>query len=126
MKFIAPIRPFQETLAKVTAVIPSKSTLSQLETVLVELKGNIRVFFRMRPKLGKESASNEGDDATVLDVPSDEIVAIRNEANDVFKTYEFDRCFGGDTTQGALNICITVFGEAPPGQAILRSGALCV
>ena len=41
MKFIAPIRPFQETLAKVTAVIPSKSTLSQLETVLVELKGNI-------------------------------------------------------------------------------------
>lgn len=30
---------------------------------------------------------------------------------------------GGDTTQGPLNICITVFGEAPPGQALLRSGA---
>ena len=30
---------------------------------------------------------------------------------------------GGDTTQGPLNICITVFGEAPPGQAILRNGA---
>jgi thiamine-monophosphate kinase len=24
---------------------------------------------------------------------------------------------GGDTTAGALNICITVFGEVPPGQA---------
>ena len=30
---------------------------------------------------------------------------------------------GGDTTQGPLNICITVCGEAPAGQALLRSGA---
>jgi thiamine-monophosphate kinase len=30
---------------------------------------------------------------------------------------------GGDTTQGPLNICITVFGEVPRGQALLRSGA---
>ena len=30
---------------------------------------------------------------------------------------------GGDTTQGPLNLCVTVFGEAPTGQALLRSGA---
>ena len=30
---------------------------------------------------------------------------------------------GGDTTAGPLNICITAFGEVPPGQALLRSGA---
>jgi len=30
---------------------------------------------------------------------------------------------GGDTTQGPFNICITVFGEVPSGQALLRSGA---
>jgi len=30
---------------------------------------------------------------------------------------------GGDTTQGPLTICITVFGEVPAGQALLRSGA---
>ena len=30
---------------------------------------------------------------------------------------------GGDTTQGPLNICITVFGEVPAGAALLRSGA---
>ena len=30
---------------------------------------------------------------------------------------------GGDTTAGPLNICITVFGEVPPGQALRRSGA---
>ena len=30
---------------------------------------------------------------------------------------------GGDTTAGPLNLCITVFGQVPPGQALLRSGA---
>ena len=30
---------------------------------------------------------------------------------------------GGDTTQGPLNICITVFGEVPKASALLRSGA---
>jgi thiamine-monophosphate kinase len=30
---------------------------------------------------------------------------------------------GGDTTRGPLNISITVFGEVPQGQALLRSGA---
>ncbi len=30
---------------------------------------------------------------------------------------------GGDTTRGPLNICITVFGDIPHGQALLRSGA---
>ena len=30
---------------------------------------------------------------------------------------------GGDTTAGPLNICITVFGGVPVGQALLRSGA---
>jgi thiamine-monophosphate kinase len=30
---------------------------------------------------------------------------------------------GGDTTRGPLNVCITVFGEVPQGEALLRSGA---
>ncbi len=30
---------------------------------------------------------------------------------------------GGDTTQGPLNLCITVMGEVPEGGALLRSGA---
>jgi thiamine-monophosphate kinase len=30
---------------------------------------------------------------------------------------------GGNTTRGPLNICITVFGEVPAGQALLRTGA---
>lgn len=31
---------------------------------------------------------------------------------------------GGDTTRGPLNICITVLGEVPAGEALLRSGAV--
>ena len=30
---------------------------------------------------------------------------------------------GGDTTQGPLNLCVTIIGEVPRGQALLRSGA---
>ncbi|GAB4061198.1 thiamine-phosphate kinase [Uliginosibacterium sediminicola] len=30
---------------------------------------------------------------------------------------------GGDTTRGPLNLCATVFGEVPAGEAVLRSGA---
>ena len=30
---------------------------------------------------------------------------------------------GGDTTAGPLNLCITVMGEVPPGQALRRDGA---
>lgn len=31
---------------------------------------------------------------------------------------------GGDTTRGPLNLCATVFGEVPPGEAIRRDGAV--
>jgi thiamine-monophosphate kinase len=30
---------------------------------------------------------------------------------------------GGDTTRGPLNLCVTILGEVPEGQALLRSGA---
>ena len=30
---------------------------------------------------------------------------------------------GGDTTRGPMNFCVTIFGEAPIGKALLRSGA---
>jgi thiamine-monophosphate kinase len=38
---------------------------------------------------------------------------------------DLHRCelIGGDTTKGPLNICITIFGEVPPGQALRRGSA---
>lgn len=38
------------------------------------------------------------------------------------ETYQID-LIGGDTTRGPLNIGITILGQAPAGQALLRSGA---
>ena len=48
-------------------------------------------------------------------------------AQGLLRLADAHRCelIGGDTTHGPLNICITVFGEVPTGQALLRSGA-CV
>lgn len=37
------------------------------------------------------------------------------------ETYGVD-LVGGDTTRGPLNLCVTIFGELPAGQAIRRSG----
>lgn len=46
-------------------------------------------------------------------------------ANGLFALAQQHDCelVGGDTTQGPLTICITVFGEVPAGQALLRRGA---
>src|SRR4051794_40715202 len=46
-------------------------------------------------------------------------------ARGLFALADAHQCelIGGDTTRGPLNICITVFGEVPPNQALLRSGA---
>lgn len=41
---------------------------------------------------------------------------------DLAQAHDID-LVGGDTTAGPLNLCITVFGEVPTGQALLRSGA---
>jgi thiamine-monophosphate kinase len=46
-------------------------------------------------------------------------------ARGLFELADVHGCtlMGGDTTRGPLNICITVVGEVPAGQALLRSGA---
>jgi len=46
-------------------------------------------------------------------------------ARGLFALADREACelIGGDTTRGPLAVCITVFGELPPGDALLRSGA---
>lgn len=46
-------------------------------------------------------------------------------ARGLFALADREACelIGGDTTRGPLAVCITVFGELPPGAALLRSGA---
>ena len=60
-----------------------------------------------------------------LALPRVDVVFLADFARGLLALADEHACelIGGDTTQGPLNICITVFGEVPTGQALLRSGA---
>ena len=60
-----------------------------------------------------------------LALPRADEVWLAGFAQGLFALADAHGCelIGGDTTQGPLNICISVFGEVPAGQALLRSGA---
>ncbi len=60
-----------------------------------------------------------------LSLPRIDEVWLQGFAKGLFALADTHGCalVGGDTTRGPLNLCITVFGEVPAGQALLRSGA---
>ena len=60
-----------------------------------------------------------------LALPRVDAVWLQGFADGLFALADAHGCqlVGGDTTQGPLNICITVFGQVPAGRALLRSGA---
>jgi thiamine-monophosphate kinase len=60
-----------------------------------------------------------------LSMPHVDEVFLAGFASGLFALADTHGCelIGGDTTQGPLNICITVMGEVPTGAALLRSGA---
>ncbi|WP_312434634.1 thiamine-phosphate kinase [Janthinobacterium sp.] len=88
-------------------------------------------------KLGHKSlAVNLSDLATMgarpvaftlaLALPQAERAWLAGFAEGLFALADAHGCelIGGDTTKGPLNICITVFGELAPGQALRRSRAV--
>jgi thiamine-monophosphate kinase len=60
-----------------------------------------------------------------LSMPRVDEVWLKGFSSGLFALADQHSCslIGGDTTAGPLNICITVFGHVPTGQAMLRSGA---
>jgi thiamine-monophosphate kinase len=60
-----------------------------------------------------------------LALPAADAAWLEGFARGLFALADASGCtlVGGDTTRGPLAIGITVFGEVPPGQALLRSGA---
>ena len=61
-----------------------------------------------------------------LSLPQAERAWLAGFADGLFALADAHGCelIGGDTTKGPLNICITVFGELSPGQALRRSRAV--
>ena len=87
-------------------------------------------------KLGhKTLAANLSDMAAMGATPKWALLAVALPDNDAAWLTAFARGFyalagscgvdlvGGDTTRGPLNLCVTIMGEVPVGQALLRSGA---
>lgn len=60
-----------------------------------------------------------------LSMPRADTAWLEGFSQGLFQLAELHGCelIGGDTTQGPLNISITVIGDVPNGQALLRSGA---
>lgn len=60
-----------------------------------------------------------------LSMPRADTAWLEGFSQGLFHLAELHGCelIGGDTTQGPLNISITVIGDVPQGQALLRSGA---
>ncbi|MCD6026548.1 MAG: Thiamine-monophosphate kinase [Solimicrobium sp.] len=60
-----------------------------------------------------------------LALPEVQPVWLRDFSDGLFELADHYHCqlIGGDTTKGPLNICITVFGEVPNGQALRRDTA---
>ena len=61
-----------------------------------------------------------------LSLPQPDQTWLAGFADGLFALADAHDCalIGGDTTKGPLNICITIFGEIPPGQALRRDAAL--
>jgi hypothetical protein len=65
----------------------------KIHNELMDLKGNIRVVCRIRPKLPPDCKT--GQDQIVASFPSDEQVRIMHDLDGAASTtFEFDRCFG--------------------------------
>jgi thiamine-monophosphate kinase len=60
-----------------------------------------------------------------LSLPEANPLWLEKFSQGLFALADTHRCslIGGDTTKGPLNICITVFGELPPGSALRRDAA---
>jgi kinesin family member C1 len=119
-----------------------ETLIRKLRNQILELKGNIRVFCRVRPTLGAEDAPpakikfpDQGTDNKELAVVSEKENALGNITQSA-NTFSFDRVFGPDSgncdvfeeisqlVQSALdgyNVCIFCYGQTGSGKTYTMS-----
>ncbi|KAJ3373781.1 hypothetical protein GGF31_008666 [Allomyces arbusculus] len=129
-----------------TAVRAAETERRKLHNTIQELKGNIRVFCRVRPMLPKELEKEENRMARMVFAPSGkavELVEVSKSA-DGSKTvtkalpFAFDRVFDPAATQTAVfdeisqlvqsaldgyNVCIFAYGQTGSGKTFTMEGA---
>ncbi|KNE54216.1 hypothetical protein AMAG_00207 [Allomyces macrogynus ATCC 38327] len=129
-----------------TAVRAAETERRKLHNTIQELKGNIRVFCRVRPMLPKELEKEENRMARMVFAPSGKAVELVevNKSADGSKTvtkalpFAFDRVFDPAATQTAVfdeisqlvqsaldgyNVCIFAYGQTGSGKTFTMEGA---
>eukprot|EP00397_Hematodinium_sp_SG-2012_P016542 GEMP01016882.1.p1 GENE.GEMP01016882.1~~GEMP01016882.1.p1 ORF type:complete len:804 (+),score=171.46 GEMP01016882.1:16-2427(+) len=102
----------------------------KLHNLVAELKGNIRVFCRVRPIIAREH-SDEPAKSTTVSYPDDNKIVIYNDHDARKKAFEFDQIFHPSVTQtdvfaeayplatsvlDGYNICIFAYGQTGSGK----------
>jgi len=111
----------------------------RLHNLVLELKGNIRVFCRVRPKLQHEDSELAiffPEDGRP-DIPESNI-AVFDETKGTEKVFEFDRTFGPNSSQEQVfeevealvtsvldgyNVCIFAYGQTGSGKTFTMEGS---
>eukprot|EP00448_Togula_jolla_P020731 CAMPEP_0170584868 /NCGR_PEP_ID=MMETSP0224-20130122/8905_1 /TAXON_ID=285029 /ORGANISM="Togula jolla, Strain CCCM 725" /LENGTH=863 /DNA_ID=CAMNT_0010908305 /DNA_START=1 /DNA_END=2592 /DNA_ORIENTATION=+ len=108
----------------------------KLHNLVLELKGNIRVFVRVRPMAEKEKATEPTGEATIS-FAEDCKLSVYAEEQGRRKWFDFDRVFPPKTAQqevfeevrplatsvlDGFNVCIFAYGQTGSGKTFTMSG----
>ncbi|CAN7943298.1 unnamed protein product, partial [Ixodes pacificus] len=106
-----------------------------LHNTLQELKGNIRVFCRVRPMLPSEK--REGERPSHISFPDEKTVELVKPDTEKVMAFPFDRVFPGSATQAEVyeevahvvqsaldgyNVCIFAYGQTGSGKTFTMEG----
>ncbi|KAK3600577.1 hypothetical protein CHS0354_020969 [Potamilus streckersoni] len=104
---------------------------------LVELKGNIRVFCRVRPKIKEDGTGSQADNVISFDRDDDGLIYVESKGRS--QTFEVDRVFSENSTQtevfdevksvaisciDGFNVCIFAYGQTGSGKTYTMEGTL--
>jgi kinesin family protein C2/C3 len=106
----------------------------RLHNMIVELKGNIRVFCRVRPLNEREKQSGH---EPICEYPSENEIVVYNEQQGTTKLFEFDQVFDPTKNQSDVfedveplatsvldgyNVCIFAYGQTGSGKTYTMEG----
>ncbi|XP_038070425.1 kinesin-like protein KIFC3 isoform X2 [Patiria miniata] len=102
---------------------------------IIDLKGSIRVFCRVRPIIREDGAGALSKNAVSLDVDDDALIYLQNKGRST--TFEVDKVFAADSTQEQVfhevqplvvssidgyNVCIFAYGQTGSGKTYTMEG----
>lgn len=109
----------------------------KLHNQLVDLKGNIRVFCRIRPKIGEDGDGPNSQFTIKADARDDQLCIYSDPKTKKSTTFDFTRTFGPESKQvdvfeeakdlilsviDGYNVCIFAYGQTGSGKTFTMEG----